>query len=613
MLYLPDDSVLSEAVFEVLEILYFWDEQVERRVRSHVGDKYYFDLGVWNHGQELGPFIQRSTRKALEIARTHGICAKRLWDLAYMAERAHRDLRPLMEVVKTAPRPQSFEHTGHEVCTPEFCEFADENSTLKTQLHKCASADCGSVRFLVEVLADIVIAGRQVAWQTAGNSNPVLLDVTSPQKMETTGRKAAAPSEARSNMFGSMSDSREHYIAISHVWSDGTGVGVRPAGEVNSCLVSYFFDVAHQLGCRGLWWDTVCIPPEKKARSIAINNMHENYSNAKHTVVHDEYLVRVDWADDGSPALALVLSPWFTRGWTALELSVSVSVKVIYRDPKDHTKQVLKDLDKDILAIGASRQGHSVASRLIEALRGRPRSLLDLLTLLSVRTTSWSRDRIAIAGLLARSKDVDYNDTRLLAIGKIISSYRIIEQTLLHLGHTTLIDKGTLSWCPANLLWGTQELWNHGGSKMAAHIDQHGAVLSHWQFRVLDAELAKTVRPCVRHLSVEAQIIQVLQEIPDCCVVLQAYNSTTEYSAPDLPDILAVTTGLWSEDEQDRYIDCHYIGYVVDDSYDRSSTRYQMFGFRLGCDRENLPSPAKECIERLQGTRARSPEVEYLN
>ena len=611
MLYLPDDSVLSDPIFEVLEILYFWDEQVERRIRSRVGDNYYFDLGIYSHGPELGPFIQRSTKGALETAHKVGICVKRLWDLAYMTPRAHRDLRPLMEVVKTALSPRSFEHRGHDVCTPEFCEFADENSTLKTQLHKCADADCGSVQFPVEGLADVVIAGRQVAWKVTENYNPVLLDVTPPQNAKMSGGKM--PSGVESNAFAPSSEPGEHYIAISHVWSDGTGVGVRPAGEVNSCLVSYFFDIAHKLGCKGLWWDTVCIPLEKKARSIAINNMHENYSEAKHTVVHDEYLVRIDWADDGSPALALVLSPWFTRGWTALELSLSNSVKVIYRDPNDHTKQVLKDLDKDILAIGISRPGHSVASRLIESLRGKPGSLLDLLTILSVRTTSWSRDRIAIAGLLARSKDVDYNDTRLLATGKIISSYRTIEQTLLHHGHTTLIDKGPLSWCPANLLWGTQELWNHRSSSMPAHVDQHQAVLSHWQLRTLDAELAKTVRPSVRHLSVEARIIQVLEENLDSCVILQADNSNADYSAPDLPDILAVTTGLWSENEEDPYIDCHYIGCVADDSYDRSSSRYQKFPFRLGCDREKPPLPAKECIECLEEVRPGSVEVEFLN
>lgn len=59
--------------------------------------------------------------------------------------------------------------------------------------------------------------------------------------------------------------------------------------------------------------------------------MHLNYSNAAATLVHDEYLMEYRWADDGGPCLALVLSPWFTRGWTALELIMLKTVLVLYK------------------------------------------------------------------------------------------------------------------------------------------------------------------------------------------------------------------------------------------------------------------------------------------
>ncbi|EHK40494.1 hypothetical protein TRIATDRAFT_185877, partial [Trichoderma atroviride IMI 206040] len=68
---------------------------------------------------------------------------------------------------------------------------------------------------------------------------------------------------------------------------------------------------------------------EPRARSKALNQMHANYANARYTVVHDSYLINFPWSDDGSPCLAIVLSTWFTRGWTALELAMSKRVKVL--------------------------------------------------------------------------------------------------------------------------------------------------------------------------------------------------------------------------------------------------------------------------------------------
>ncbi|KAI0183937.1 hypothetical protein EV127DRAFT_486622 [Xylaria flabelliformis] len=125
------------------------------------------------------------------------------------------------------------------------------------------------------------------------------------------------------------------YMALSHVWSDGTGVGLKAPGKVNKCLHAYFAKIARKLGCDGLWWDAISIPSERTARATAIERMLDNFEKAKVTVLHDQDLVRFPWRDDGSPAVALVLSSWFTRGWTAAELFASRhhSVKVLYADP----------------------------------------------------------------------------------------------------------------------------------------------------------------------------------------------------------------------------------------------------------------------------------------
>ncbi|MCJ1279577.1 hypothetical protein MMC21_007401 [Puttea exsequens] len=83
-----------------------------------------------------------------------------------------------------------------------------------------------------------------------------------------------------------------------------------------------------------------------------MDRMLENYANATYMVVHDLSLVNFEWKDDGTPAIAVALSPWFTRGWTAAELFSTRpdkgSVKVLFKDPnQDNTEPLIKDLDTE--------------------------------------------------------------------------------------------------------------------------------------------------------------------------------------------------------------------------------------------------------------------------
>ncbi|KAK4495828.1 hypothetical protein PRZ48_013096 [Zasmidium cellare] len=142
-------------------------------------------------------------------------------------------------------------------------------------------------------------------------------------------------------------------MAVSHVWSDGTGVGRKSPGTVNTCLFAFFAELAAQLDCTGIWWDTISLPTDQVARREAMSTMLWNYEYASVTVVHDEELTELEYKDDGSPAVALLLSPWFTRGWTAAELFASRGhpVKVLFKNPDPSGPPlVLKDLDTDILA-----------------------------------------------------------------------------------------------------------------------------------------------------------------------------------------------------------------------------------------------------------------------
>ncbi|KAL3712777.1 hypothetical protein TMatcc_001479 [Talaromyces marneffei ATCC 18224] len=85
--------------------------------------------------------------------------------------------------------------------------------------------------------------------------------------------------------------------------------------------------------------------------------MEHNYEGARITLVHDCYIRRWKWVDAETACLAIILSPWFSRGWTVLELARSTRVKVIFNG------NVIKDLDEDILSSSGSDSAcHRVAT-----------------------------------------------------------------------------------------------------------------------------------------------------------------------------------------------------------------------------------------------------------
>ncbi|EXJ67840.1 uncharacterized protein A1O5_09186 [Cladophialophora psammophila CBS 110553] len=243
------------------------------------------------------------------------------------------------------------------------------------------------------------------------------------------------------------------YMAISHVWSDGTGTGAWPEKGVNRCLWHFFIRVAKTLQVSGIWWDTASLPRDKTARAKAISRMHRNYEDARVTFVHDCFLREIDW-DDSDPraaaegaSLAIIMSPWFGRGWTALELAKSSKVKIMFRKGK---RYILKDLDNDILSASTDQTpAYHIATQAIQNLRrGTITSIDDLLAILGPRSTSWSRDLAVIAALLtgieftSTDSQQEIYQTILRKIGRV--SHRHLFQ------NSATMSKG-FNWCPANI------------------------------------------------------------------------------------------------------------------------------------------------------------------
>ncbi|CAG1976037.1 unnamed protein product [Fusarium graminearum] len=571
------------AVFDVCKMSHFWLSQVQAPCRRFANGFLSFwrnDPSTWGWNNSSIPkhVTLPAVERALQKARLLRLCKNRVWNLAYSSERGENDIYALMELAEQAKNSDALSHPEHEACSATQCLFQDENSTLKKQLHKCAEQNCSGKFFPLPELNDAVHLGRSTAWPTASmNSDKISLLPESTQ-----------------------------FMAISHVWSDGTGIGVSQAGEVNSCLLLYFKSLAEELACDGIWWDAVCIPPERQARRKAISKMHENYLLAKHTLVHDRYLLQCDWAEDGSPALALILSPWFTRGWTALELSVSKSVKVLFRDLSSTSGYVIKDLDNDILVNGNfAKPGHLVAAAVISRLRRNEPSITDLLMIMRTRSTTWTRDRIAIASMLARVSDYDYEDSPADATIKIMRLYMEVPLNFLLHGYETVSSSGgPFSWCPLNLLDGTPATLSNTPSRSDLNgnilVDRLGAAIGVWRIRLLKEEDKRTLRPHAMHLSVQYRVSKTLEEKWDHCLLLYRDDMQT-HQHPAL--LLSVAGTCWPEERYglppvtEPYINGHYIGCVFDSN--TSTESYRRLGVRIGCDVNKPTVPAKDIVDSV--------------
>ncbi|KAL4928127.1 uncharacterized protein BDV17DRAFT_291874 [Aspergillus undulatus] len=265
--------------------------------------------------------IDAALRRATE---EFGLCPNRVWAIGHNLPDWETKLP---ELIPTSKRLQEsgatiVRHEGHEQCTFDLCEQSMLNFTSVAQRHErpaCLQRQghlaqpCNTLKgmFPRDLLDKASLAGEPTAWRLDGQS---LVSVAEP------------------------------YMAISHVWADGTGSGAWADGEVNECLYRFFERIARRWQCKGIWWDTICIPRDKAARTRAINTMERNYESARITLLHDYYIRNWEWVNGETACLAIIMSPWFSRGWTALELVRSGKVKVMFKG------SVIKDLDEDILS-----------------------------------------------------------------------------------------------------------------------------------------------------------------------------------------------------------------------------------------------------------------------
>ncbi|KAJ5753664.1 uncharacterized protein N7511_007817 [Penicillium nucicola] len=417
--------------------------------------------------------------EAFQEAKTLNLCPNRVWAVA--GENLHNLLpgfNSIQRVTDQVDERENYDGNEHNDCTPDFCEHSQRDFTAVQQRHECKKKNqCVQIRdrFRRETLDRAARNGNSTVWDLDGES---LLKPLRP------------------------------YMAVSHVWSDGTGTGAWEDGEVNECLYAFFYDIAKQFQCDGIWWDTLCIPRQKAARNKAIEKIQSSYEDARITLVHDCFLRNWTW-DPKSACFAILMSPWFSRGWTALELTKSRKVKVIFKGPSG---PIIKDLDEQILAEENELDSpRKEASRIIRNLRGGITTLNSLLTMLASRYTSWPKDMATISALLVgvARKDLQQDTYKsiLKKFGRLAPG---------HLFHNATTMSKEFSWCPANLFDLPLD-----SSNPSLTVFENGDIQGEWRVIPIRAGLEKSCWWNSMHPLMKRRVQDALRSSQPCLLLAE--------------------------------------------------------------------------------------------
>ena len=459
-----------------------------------------------------------------QLVRTIGICPSRLWNLVVEGSEGYISLMAVL--IDISSENFQIRDNKHKLCTPQLCNFAQDNSTNIPQLHKCSDLVATRCQREVEfplAQLDMLFASKQPDW---------ICSAWDIRQLDEGNVQILPHSKAR-------------YIAISHVWADGTGVGIKAHGVVNHCLISFLADIAISFGCDGVWWDTICLPMEKTARRSAMDQMLENYEHASYTIIHDMELVNFEWREDGTPAIAMLLSSWFTRGWCAAELFATRRgkgrVKVIFKAPLGCTIPfVLKDLEDEVLAPDRRLRDHGcfrslphrVASDIIRGIHGdrygqqldkgyRIDDLSMLLRIIRPRTVSWAIDQMRLAAMMTLpAHEIDTFRTSPELVQDILGKMEQLPSLAVYYGEVPMATYGPWSWCPTSIFdlgkVGKSIIPNLGeqaGGYPVLGVSQLG-ILEGW-FKVFSVDVQEVgdLAPVGVHPGVEAKIKNYLEKL----------------------------------------------------------------------------------------------------
>ncbi|KAG7006539.1 hypothetical protein G7Y79_00014g037140 [Physcia stellaris] len=483
-----------------------------------------------------------------ESSKELGICPSRLWALAMGRGSDYSDMLVFLDDLAKQKSNSAISRHAHDNCTEDLCIPAYNDTTTTCQLHKCQSDDCGIFEFPIEKLNKAFCGlDRPIKWI------PTSWDILAWQQDRTMR----------------LCSSNEDFIAISHVWSDGTGHGFQSPGSVNNCLVEYWAEIAKSLQCSGLWWDTLCVPTEKQSKRKALDIMLENYSRAKYVVVHDQELVNMLWVDGKTAAVALVLSTWFTRGWTAAELNATrerrrrrtPKVKVLFKNPDNPMQPLIKDLDRDILA-GRSQftsLAHLTASRILRSVRTQIDSLEVLLQVLQPRSTAWDKDKLIVASLMTLDqREVDTSRSTPELTRAILAANLSIPKTAFFHNKVPMKSHGAWSWCPPSIFDFDMRRATFEADEChePLSIREDGSLVGAFAIFPLQQKDFDFICPYSSHPSIVHRMVNAA-EASEKCAVLKVSGQTEDSRVAQ--GILVEVDGFFNNTIQCRYISCVYL------------------------------------------------------
>jgi hypothetical protein len=236
----------------------------------------------------------------------------------------------------------SFDRHSH--CCFFGC-IANQVNLLTYQMrHETTRCDCPAVSF------EVTEKSAYASWIAAGHAPLVLRRTTDSNVPAATTKANIKKDRTLGNDHINCWDlTRSHeprtgkakkYVAISHVWVDGTGSGI--GNSLYSCQLDKFQDAVNELyGSRSetdepipFWVDTISVPVRKgPLKMLALRQMEQVYREADRVLVFDSGLQQASLGSPAHECLSRIeTSSWNERLWTIQEAAFAKKLYFRFED-----------------------------------------------------------------------------------------------------------------------------------------------------------------------------------------------------------------------------------------------------------------------------------------
>lgn len=199
--------------------------------------------------------------------------------------------------------------TPEKLCSPHYCASVQMNEETYRTMHVEGCNGCDYMGANPSEILRILQNG----------SVPLVVSIDPDDETDS-------PEEIL--LVESGATTENHYVAISHVWSDGLGNPKENA--LPRCQMRRLSRLVQSLpGAESdlvlFWIDTICCPPDStgqaEAQGLAIQMMARTYHDAQAVLVLDEWLCMTDSScmRDSELLLRIIASNWNSRLWTFQE------------------------------------------------------------------------------------------------------------------------------------------------------------------------------------------------------------------------------------------------------------------------------------------------------